>query len=356
VPKVGLLWRREWDPPRPEAGSEGYRLHGIFSAFAALDVPAEAVIYNDERADEVRDQLLGLDGVLVWANPIEQGRDRSRLDQILREVASEGVWVSAHPDVIARMATKRVLYETRQMSWGSETCLYRSAAELRDGLKSRLADGAARVLKQQRGMGGQGVWKVELETDADDPIILVEEALRDAPAELMLLSEFVSRCGSYFENGGLMVEQPFQERIDEGMIRVYLTLDKVVGFAHQYPGGLRPSSAGDPPPGKRFEEAGATEFRELRDRVDGEWLPELQRLLQLDPDDLPVIWDIDFLYGPETGSREESYVLCEINASSTFAFPEHAMPGVARAALARIAANRQRADLRVVSRYGTGFR
>jgi len=29
-------------------------------------------------------------------------------------------------------------------------------------------------------------------------------------------------------------------------------------------------------------------------------------------------------------------VLCEINANSTFAFPEHAMPTVARAALARI--------------------
>ena len=34
-----------------------------------------------------------------------------------------------------------------------------------------------------------------------------------------------------------MVEQPFQERIGEGMIRVYLTHDEVVGFAHQYPRG-----------------------------------------------------------------------------------------------------------------------
>jgi hypothetical protein len=49
-----------------------------------------------------------------------------------------------------------------------------------------------------------------------------------------------------------------------------------------------------------------------------------------------VIWDADFLYGPKDASGADSYVLCEINASSTFAFPEHAMPGVARAAIDRM--------------------
>ena len=37
-------------------------------------------------------------------------------------------------------------------------------------------------------------------------------------------------------------------------------------------------------------------------------------------------------------SDGNAYVLCEINASSTFAFPEFAMPAVARAALAQIRA------------------
>ena len=77
-------------------------------------------------------------------NPIEQGLDRSRLDPLLREVADAGVWVSAHPDVILRMATKQVLFDTREMSWGTDTRLYRSAAELREELAARLADGAAR--------------------------------------------------------------------------------------------------------------------------------------------------------------------------------------------------------------------
>ena len=343
MPKVGVLWRQEWDPRRPDAtGWDGYRLYGVFAAFADLGVQAEGVIYGDDRVEEVRTLLLGLDGVLVWVNPIEQGLDRSKLDPLLRDVAGRGVWVSAHPDVILRMATKRVLYDTREMSWGSDTRLYFSADELQEGLRSGLADGDPRVLKQARGMGGQGVWKVELEEAGDEPTILVQEARSDAPVEPMHLNEFAGRCATYFENGGLMVEQPFQERIAEGMIRVYLTHDEVVGFAHQYPAGLRPASAGEPPPGKQFELPDTDRFRHLRERIEREWVPELRRRLELDRASLPVIWDIDFLYGPKTNAGEEHYVLCEINASSTFAFPEHAMPRVAEAALARIAASRRR--------------
>lgn len=344
--KVGLLWRREWDPPQPHrSGWAGYRLHGVFDAFAARGVKAEAVIYGDDRVPQVREQLLDLDGVLVWVNPIEQKLDRSQLDPLLRDVASEGVWVSAHPDVIMRMATKRVLYDTRELSWGTDTRLYLSPVELRDGLATRPGDRRPRVLKQERGMGGQGVWKVELETEGDDPMLLVQEARRDARVERMRLREFVARCEPYFAGRGLMVEQPFQERISDGMIRVYLTHDEVVGFAHQYPAGLRPASAGEPPPGKRFEEATAQRFVSLRSRVETEWVPQLQGLLDLARDALPVIWDIDLLYAAESASGEESYVLCEINASSTFAFPEPAMPRVAEAALARIAARRELGDV-----------
>ena len=61
-----------------------------------------------------------------------------------------------------------------------------------------------------------------------------------------------------------------------------------------------------------------------------------KQILGLDTHALPVIWDADFLYGPKTSSGDDTYVLCEINASSTFAFPEHAMPTVAQAAIQRI--------------------
>ena len=64
-----------------------------------------------------------LDGVLVWVNPIHDGRNRANLDALLREMAASGVWVSAHPDVILKMGTKEVLHRTRTMSWGCDTAL-----------------------------------------------------------------------------------------------------------------------------------------------------------------------------------------------------------------------------------------
>jgi hypothetical protein len=328
-PRVGLLWRAEWDLVDTSAPDVGTcKLCDVFASFSALGVNAEPIVYSDDTIDEVRAQLLGVDGVLVWVNPIEQGRDRSRLDPLLREVADAGVWVSAHPDVILKMGTKEVLVDTQHMSWGTETHVYRSAAELEQRLPARLTAGAPLVLKQNRGMGGDGVWKVEL---AEADAVHVQHAAAGSVPETCALREFVRRCDVYFAGSGMMVVQPFQPRLAEGMIRAYLTHNKVVGFTHQYPRGLMPPGADDRPTAKRFEPASEPSYGDLRARLESEWVPQLQKIVGIETHSLPVIWDADFLFG-----TQDAYVLCEINASSTFAFPEFAMPTVAQAAISRI--------------------
>jgi hypothetical protein len=328
------LWRAEWDPPAQDASiAETCRLRGMFEALSALGVQAEPVVYSDESVESVRRHLLALDGVLVWVNPIQQGRDRSTLDPLLREVAAAGVWVSAHPDVILKLGTKQVLVDTRDLSWSSDVHLYRTIEELRDGLPARLAAHGPLVLKRHRGMGGDGVWKIEL----DGADVRIQHAARGSVPGVMRLCDFLQRCEPYFEGTGVVVEQPFQSRLGEGMIRVYLTHDRVVGFAHQYPSGLMPpQAAGAAPSRKIFELASAPAYRELRERMESDWVPQMQTILELETHALPVIWDADFLLGPKDATGADTYVLCEINASSTFAFPEHAMPGVARAAIARM--------------------
>jgi hypothetical protein len=340
MPRVGLLWRAEWDPPEAERSIvECCKLREMFRAFQALGVAAEPVVYSDDTVDVVRDQLLRLDGVLVWVNPTEQGLDRSKLDPLLREVADAGVWVSAHPDVILRMATKQVLVDTKQMSWGTDTKLHRTAEELRSDLPARLAGQKPIVLKQHRGMGGNGVWKVELDNPNShgDTMLCVQHAARESVPERLSLDEFVARCEPYFGGDGFMVEQPYQARLAEGLIRVYMTQDQVVGFTHQYPRGLMPpTEASLASASKVFELPSAPRYGDLRGRMELEWLPQMQEILNLETHSLPVIWDADFLYGPKTDSGDDTYLLCEINASSTFAFPEHAMPTVAQAAIQRI--------------------
>jgi hypothetical protein len=323
-PRIGLLWRREWDPP----SAEPPKLHGVFTAFAELGAQAEAVIYSDDEVDAVREQVLQLDAVLVWVNPIEQGLDRSKLDPLLGEVAHAGVFVSAHPDVILRMGTKEVLVETREMGWGTDTHIYRGFDAFRDEFPTRLAAGGPLVLKQHRGMGGNGVWRVEAATDG---AVVAQHAWQAAAPEAMQLEEFVAICEPYFADAGLMVEQPYQPRLAEGMIRAYLTHDRVVGFAQQYPRGLLPPGVEPLGSGKEFEPPDAPRHQTIRRRVEDEWVPEMQRILGLSTHDLPVIWDLDFLHGDG-----DEFVLCEINVSSTFAFPEVAMPGVARATIERV--------------------
>jgi hypothetical protein len=189
------------------------------------------------------------------------------------------------------------------------------------------------VLKQHRGMGGHGVWKVE---SAGSATVTVQHAADGAEPETISLAAFLDRCDSYFTGVGLMVEQPYQPRIVEGMIRAYLSHGAVVGFAHQYPRGLLPAGFVPPHSEKVFELADEPRYAGLRRRLEADWVPEMQRFLGLEDRALPVIWDADFLYGPTDENGEDSFVLCEINVSSTFAFPEFAMPVVARATLARI--------------------
>jgi hypothetical protein len=345
--RVGLLWRVEWDPIDAYASVvDECKLRGTFAAFSALGIEAEPVVYSDATVAPVRDQLLALDGVLVWVNPIQNGLDRSHLDTLLREATSAGVWVSADPDVILKMGTKEVLVDTRNMGWGTDTHLYRTGSELREHLPGRLADGKPLVLKQRRGMGGAGVWKVELDPTSPggkSAQVRVQHAASDGMPERLPLDEFVRRCEPYFAGPGLMVEQPFQPRLRDGMIRAYLTHDKVVGFAHQYPRGLLPAEeASSRPTSKAFELASAPHYAQLRAPLESEWVPELQKITAVATHELPVIWDADFLYGPKAAAGDDTYVLCEINVSSVFAIPDEAPAAIARRALDRLRLSRRR--------------
>jgi hypothetical protein len=57
------------------------------------------------------------DGRGALGDPVDKGRDRNALDSILREVASAGVFVRAHPDMIAEIGVKAVLHRTRGLGW-----------------------------------------------------------------------------------------------------------------------------------------------------------------------------------------------------------------------------------------------
>ena len=217
------------------------------------------------------------------------------------------------------MDVKEVLHRTKHLGWGTDTRLYRTPAEFRAGLPATLASDGPRVLKQNRGNAGQGVWKVER---TDPARVTFLEAQRGSTPEELTLESFMARCKSYFSEDGCIVDQPFQPRLPDGMIRCYMGGDKVVGFGHQLIKALIP-----PPPegpdapaaqsGPRIMHGpDAPAFQTLRSKMEGEWTPQMMQTLGMDANSLPIIWDADFLYGPRTATGEDTYVLCEINVSS----------------------------------------
>ena len=122
--KVAILWRGDAEARRL-ATPQNNRFHRIFEELELLGIHAEPAVYDETFAGEVREQLLAADGVLVWVDPIHQGKTRAALDPFLRDVASHGPWVSAHPDVTLKMGVKEVLYRTKHLGWGTDTHLYR---------------------------------------------------------------------------------------------------------------------------------------------------------------------------------------------------------------------------------------
>ena len=345
TPRVALLYPGDREA-RDGAAPGKSRFLKVFEALQGLGVRAEPAVYHDDFCDEVRGQLMEVDGVLVWCNPIEGGRDRSRLDAMLREVAASGVFVSTHPDIILKLGTKEVLYTTRGIGWGCDTHLYSSSAQMRAELPRRLAAGEPRVLKQYRGHSGDGVWKVTpASSPAGETCVHARHAKRGSVEETIRLDEFVARCEGYFSGDGRMVDQAYQPRLPEGMVRCYLVHDQVQGFGRQAINALHPETT---QPGPRlYHPPALPEFQSLKRRLEQEWVPALRSLLEIETDQLPALWDCDFLLGPKLESGEDSYVLCEINVSSVSPFPDSAVAPLAAATRARAReARRRRASAR----------
>jgi hypothetical protein len=80
----------------------------------------------------------------------------------------------------------------------------------------------------------------------------------------------------------------------------------------------------------------APQFQRLRTMMEQDWVPRMAERLEIGRNDLPLIWDADFLYGPRTSAGEDTYVLCEINVSSVFPIPDQAPEEIARRAEARL--------------------
>jgi hypothetical protein len=318
---------------RDRADPAESRFAALFEAFARAGVTAVPAVYHDDFAAEVEGQLRGCSAVLAWCNPIQDGRRRDLLDAMLRRVADAGVLVSAHPEAVLKLGTKDVLFDTRDLPFGSDVHRVDSLAQLAHDLPARLREGP-RVLKQVRGHSGIGVWRVEAVPGG----LRVRHAERGGEEATMPLDALLETLSPYFEaaNGGHMIDQAWQPRIADGMVRAYLVEDRVQGFGHQAVNALHPAT---PQAGSRlYHGPGLPQFQNLKRKLENGWIESLRSRVGLDRERLPLLWDCDFMFGNPASGEDERYVLCEINVSGVSPFPPSAIEPIVSAVRVRLAA------------------
>jgi hypothetical protein len=284
------------------------------------------VLYHDSAAAEIETTLSKYDAVLVWINPIEQGNDRKVLDVLLTKLSARGCFVSAHPEIILKMGTKEILFKTRDTAFGGDIKLYRSFEDFKEKFINERKE--TRILKQFRGNGGSGIFKINTR-QIDFNRIGVTHAKDGAEEELMSIEDFLAAFRPYFDNDSLLIDQAWNPNIINGMVRCYLCGTKVAGFGYQEINALYPSKK----PSQRFyfsEDCGL--FQDLRNIMENSWLPQLQNITAIKNDMLPVIWDADFfINNVNSANTNEKYSLCEINASCVSPFPESSIPFIVKA-------------------------
>ena len=142
-----------------------------------------------------------------------------------------------------------------------------------------------------------------------------------------------------------MIDQPFQARLSEGVVRCYMAGDRCAGFGHQKVKALVDAPAARAEAGGRLYTSNADmRFQRLRRLMEDEWTPQLTSLLEISRRDLPMIWDADFMLGPRGTDGTDSYVLGEINVSSVFPIPEEAPAEIARCVADRL---RSKPEMRI---------
>ena len=73
--RIAILWRGDREARRT-ASAQNNRYHRIFEELSGLGIHAEPAVYDEEFAVEVCEQLLKVDSVLVWVDPLSRGKTR----------------------------------------------------------------------------------------------------------------------------------------------------------------------------------------------------------------------------------------------------------------------------------------
>lgn len=305
-----------------DKGSYGYRKDSmpIVRALKERNWTAEVVFYSDEHRGEI--YRYTLDRAAAYISRINPGNldDETGYFQMLRELVNHGVEGLPHPDAMVAYGAKNALVKLTDTGLvPSDTFAYYDFETFKSAFRKNVAKGS-RVLKQNRGSTGEGIWRVDLvEADAVDEqgLALLEAPVRcteakDNHVEQRTLGEFIDYCAQYLVGrNAMIVDMPFMPRIVEGEVRVLMLRRKPVYVVHKKPAEEADAFSATLFSGAKYTYQKPEEWSELMALVEKNLDGMIDRLGGYA---IPLLWTADFMLDTAPDGSD-TYVLGEINAS-----------------------------------------
>lgn len=305
-----------------DKGPDGYRPDTLpmVESLIRRGWSAEVLFYSDELKDNVYEHILATaDAYVSRINPGNL-KDERKYFEMLRHLVNHGIIGMSHPDAMINYGAKDALVKLRDTSLvPADTYAYYSLDTLTSGLTKTLATGE-RVLKQNRGSTGEGIWRIQL-LDSEsinengqvplDALVICTEA-KDNHKEERTLGDFIQFCEQYLigENG-MLVDMKFLPRIKEGEIRIFMINDKAVNVVHKKPKDSKDAFSATLFSGAHYRYDKPEDWAELVEL----FLSNLPMITgKLGGYNLPLLWTADFILDrDELGN--DTYVLGEMNCS-----------------------------------------
>lgn len=289
------------------------------------------MFYSDVNFDALLDRIpTEYDASVSRINPGHIPGGEARYFELLDQLTQRGMVGMPHPDAMVAYAAKDALVKLSDTEMvPNDTYAYYDTESFREEFPNVLSTGT-RVLKQNRGSTGSGIWRVELidqgSVEAGQPVpidtmVRCTEAL-DNHVEEQTLGEFMAFCDQYLAgDGGMIVDMPFLPRIVEGEVRILFVGEEPIFVVHKKPaeGGFSATLFS----GASYTYDEPAKWQGLVDQFLSD-LPLIQE--RLGGYATPLIWTGDFMLDTNPDGSD-AYVLGEINCSCV-GFTSHLESGI----------------------------
>lgn len=304
-----------------DKGDDGYRKDTMPMVNALKDKGwnAEVIFFEIGKKDEIYNYVKNnFDGYVSRINPGNL-KEENEYFAMLRQLCKDGLVGMPHPDAMIGYGAKDALTKLADTDLvPDDTYAYYDIKTFKETFVKTLAKGE-RVLKQNRGSTGEGIWRVSLEEGlpagaTSVPLnakIKCTEA-KDNHVEHRELGEFMDFCEQYIKgDNGMLVDMTFLPRIKEGEIRLLMLYDKPVNVVHKKPAEGADAFSATLFSGAKYRYDKPEQWSELVNKFLGE-LPAVRA--KLGNYDLPLIWTADFILDTDENGKDK-YILGEINCS-----------------------------------------